>query len=1285
MSLECNYTGGMKILSLFTIRQLISFELGFSGFMHQMIFKNTKLLYGAATAFCTRFVCFVLLFLVSPGVLSQPNSVTTRDYRFSVVEAIELEKIGIQFSIAEDRHGFSWFGGSSGLARFDGYEVKLFKNSEEDPLSLSYNEVTALLNDSRGQLWVGTLRGLNRYDESTGGFIRYLEDAENEYAVSSSRVLKLTEDLQGNIWVGTHEGGLVKINGQTGLEETVSLSADVRFDIQTASIRAMHTSESGLIWLGVHEQGLVVLDPNSNNIYYPPDPYHVIKTLAINSVKEGPNGNIWLATSDSGLLRYSPKSGEYKHYKPEPFNDSSLHHNTVWDIFFDDNNTMWVAADDALEIYRPEIDGFRHFTRLPGTDLYGKVRTLYQTRSGHLWLGMFPSGTAYLNIDATVFRNFQSIPFNNRTPGHNAVTSIVEDKKGNFWIGTEGGLDYFDTQTGLFTHYQHKDGDPSSLPSDSVLALEIDQMGDLWVGMWKGGWARFDSENQVFIPAKVEGGGSDHMKDEVWSIFEDTQGRLWLGGLYLYDRPSDTFRHYSYVYPSGDPLSSERVRIIHEDSRGNFWVGTIRGLDLFDRETGEIRHFQSPADNLSDNVILSLLEQGPELWVGTQAGGINKFNYFDQTFTSVRASDGLFDDSITGMVDGKKEHVWLLSGSGLIRYSKKDKTYKLFDYQNGLVGDLFHRNAILLSSKNELIVGGANGLTMFNPDEIKGNDFVPPVLLTGLDVLNQRVQTKTHPKILDRPIEVASEIHLNHSHNVFTLHYAAINYRLPGQNMYAYKLEGFDEDWNQVGNIRRATYTNLDPGTYVFRVKGSNNSGVWNEDGATLNIIISPPWWKTNFAYSLYAVLFIAFAVLFYYFLATLRKAKNERLINAQLRQVDEMKDAFLANTSHELRTPLNGIIGLTESLISQFDKTSREEALSKLAVVVGSSKRLSNIINDILDFSKLRNHEIVLKKEPVNLYDLVHTTVLLSEPLLDKKSLVLRNLVPKDFPIFLADEQRLSQILFNLLGNAIKFTEKGEVSVSARICDGNVELVISDTGMGISAEDCERIFLPFEQVLASANSKALGTGLGLAVTKKLVELHGGNISVNSRVGQGAVFTIQFPFNRSSEAAKTIDVGDFSANTQYLSGINYAKPSNTLAFKSQQADMTAPKILIVDDEPVNRMVLEGYLSLGDYLSSEAASGAEALKLINENRYDMILLDVMMPGLSGYQVCRELRKTFKLLELPIIFLTAKSQLEDLEEGYCAGGNDFIFKPVLKEELLAKVAMHLRASLEFCKNS
>ena len=521
------------------------------------------------------------------------------------------------------------------------------------------------------------------------------------------------------------------------------------------------------------------------------------------------------------------------------------------------------------------------------------------------------------------------------------------------------------------------------------------------------------------------------------------------------------------------------------------------------------------------------------------------------------------------------------------------------------------------------------------------------------------------------------ELVLDHTHNMFSFEFSALEFRQGLHQEYAYKMEGFDQDWIYVGQERSATFTNLNPGRYTFKVKtGVNNE--WRDDIAQVKVTILPAPWKTPWAYTLYVILAVALMVLIANTKIKQVELASEREINRELKNLNNIKDSFLANTSHELRTPLNGIIGIAENLSDHFAGAD-DYAAHHLHLIASSGKRLANLINDILDYSKLANRNLELYQTPIDMRVITDTVFTLLAPLAANKSIQLINEFTSDTPLVMADENRLQQILINLVGNGIKYSDHGSVRVGMTVKDAIAEIYVADSGIGIAAEQTEKVFEAFSQIQSSNARQYGGTGLGLAITRQLVELHGGTIRVESSPGQGSRFIFTLALSGEQNRHKlqqqtqyrqstTADNRKINETDKSISKIKSDKPRNA-------EDQT---ILIVDDDPVNRMVLQGMLKLHDYRVLEAENGMQAVEMVQQNpQIDLIIMDVMMPHMTGYDACREIRRTHSFDSMPVLFLTAKKNVdEDIEECFTAGGNDYLTKPVSKHDLLPRVANHLR---------
>ncbi len=826
---------------------------------------------------------------------------------------------------------------------------------------------------------------------------------------------------------------------------------------------------------------------------------------------------------------------------------------------------------------------------------------------------------------------------------------MLRDSKGRLWAGSYEGLVEIIQLPGqresrpklVFKTYRHDPENPYSLSHPQIRSIYEDRGGAIWVGTFRGGLNRFDP----------------------------TTGR---------------FIRYQNEMHNPRSISFNDVRDMLDDRHGNFWVVTWGGgLNKMDRSTGDFIHYRPDPQNphsLRDQNVTSIMEDSRKrLWIGTAGSGFALFDPIAETFQHFTTQEGLPNDVVYGILEDSHGFLWMSTNNGICRFNPETNEFRCYDLADGLQSAEFNNGAYYKNEKGWFFFGGINGFNCFHPDTIRENQNIPPVALTEFRLFNEPVFPSANGTLLTRTIDYTSILKLSYQEYVIAFSFAALDYVSPAKNRYAYKLEGFDKEWNYTDAQRRyATYTNLPAGVYTFRVKASNNDQIWNQSGTALSIIITPPPWKTWWAYTSYVISLLGAALLF--IRSQKRKValkqkelEREKEVTKRLKQLDQMKDEFLANTSHELRTPLNGIIGIAESLMEGVAGELNNLTRKNLAMVVSSARRLAGLVNDILDFSKLKNRGMILKLRPIDLHSLAEVILNLSKPLAGKKEIEFINQISHDFPPVEADEERLQQILFNLIGNAIKFTDSGRVTISAETEGQRALIHISDTGIGIAPDKFQRIFLSFEQAEGDTTRLYGGTGLGLTITKQLVELHKGEIRVESELNRGSTFT--FTLSLSAEPLDSLSVRYETVNLlpePILESLT-ALPNQNPASAIKKADFN---VLIVDDEAVNRQVLLNFLSMQNYNIYEAVNGQEALDYLeSDTRFDLILLDIMMPKISGFEVTQKIRKKHSMYELPIIFLTAKNQVSDIVEGFSLGANDFISKPISKNELVSRVKTHL----------
>lgn len=1226
---------------------------------------------------------FALVLLLLSGLLPVALA-SAGGLRFEHVMTESGVSVAETNAIVQDRQGFVWIGGSNGLARYNGHSYDLFLYNPEDVHSLSNNFVWDLLVDRQGQLWVATTNGLNRFIPETQSFERYLNHPDQPDSLISNDVYTLMEDRDGKLWVGTRQG-LDRFDPSSNTFQHFRHDPDNAGTLSSNSITALYQDSHGVIWVGT-QRGLNIFDPLNQSFSlfsYDQQPGFYDSSLSVRDLVEDADLALWVGTDD-GLYRFNQQSGA-RHYQNNPQDEASLSDNRVWKLLVDSKQQLWVATDHGgLNLYQRAEDAFQRYQHDPydsSSLASDQVREIFEDSAGDYWVALFPSGVDYADHTASIFTVYTHAPEDFDSISHDAILSVAEGPERKVWVGTEGGLNLFDPATGGFSQFRHQPGDKNSLGANAVLAITRDRDGRYWFGTWSGGLNLYQPKTGTFKRFMPDPTDPNSVSSAyIWSLLGDSKGRLWIGteagDLDLYDPSKGTFAHFTPDLKNPRALSGGFMRTIIEDRDGVIWIATLQGLNRFNEADQTFTRYQhQPGDpgSIPHNSVATVFEDSQgRLWVGTESGLALLVDRDKGRFRTYSTDQGLPNGSIMGLREDAQGYLWINTLAGLSRFDPATERFTNYNRLNGLAGNIMNRPAIYFSPQGDMYVGSTKGLTRFRPDEVRDNPLVPPMVFTSFRVFNQEVALGPD-SLLEKNIQYTDQLVLDYKTSMFSLHFAALSYRNSAANQYAYRLQGFDDQWINAGRNHSATYTNLNPGDYVFTVKGSNNNGIWNEAGRSIRITVLPPPWRTWWAYGIY--LLAVLGIIYAFVQSQRRKVEFQKQKVAHLRAIDKLKDEFLANTSHELRTPLNGIIGLTESLIDDPSAEMSEKVRNYLKMIAGSGRRLSNLINDILDFSKIKNHGMELRLAPTNFANVCDAVCIMSQPLADKKAIRLINDLPDDMPPVMADEDRLQQILYNLIGNAIKFTFTGHVKIFAKWDDEWVTVFVEDTGIGIPESDLGSIFDSFTQARGDAAREFEGTGLGLAVAKNLIELHGGAISVHSELNKGSTF--RFTLKKSDQpVAHRQREEDSAVRLNAVVDVYGEGDSEVVVTESPNVDSCKFHILVVDDDPINRQVLIGQLSLHNYRISEASNGQEAVeKIKSDGSVDLVLLDVMMPRMTGYEAAMQIRAIKPVHELPIIFITAKHLASDLVAGFVAGGNDFLIKPVSKNELLSRTKTHL----------
>ncbi len=1292
----------------------------------------------------TKLIIFFLISLWCTNSLAQSSqSVFTH---LTIEDGLSQSSV---YSILQDRSGLMWFGTEDGLNMYDGHTFRVYRNESDNPSSLSNNNIRVIFEDTFGSLWIGTWGGgLNLFDPKSNSFTRYQYDSRNSNSLSGDRIWSIYEDYTGVLWVGTYGSGLNRFDRKSNSFIRYENKPQNPISLSGNFVLSIYEDRSGELWIGTNN-GLNLFERESNSFkhyQYDPENPNSLSGKSITSIREDHSGMLWIGTGGGGLNLFDRQNNSFKRYKNDLKNTSSLSNNIVWTICKDRSGSFWVGTwGGGLNLFNRQNNSFERFQHdaQNSNSLMGDfVISIYEDRSGVLWVGTLSSGLNILNRESNSIRYYQQTLQIPKSLLGNNVNCIVEAQSGMLWISTFGeGLSCFDRNGKSFKRYHNDPMNPKSLSHNNVHCIYEDRSGELWIGTEEG-LNVFNRQNAFFKSYQHSSKDPKSLSyNTVYSIHEDRSGFLWVGtyrgGLNLLDRRTDSFISYQHNSKSPNSLSNNSVTCIYDDHTGALWIGTENGLNLFNRQDHSfIRYQQDPenSNSLSNNSINCIYEDlSGAMWIGTGGGGLNRLDRSTGSFKHFRENDGLLNDVVYGILEDGSGRIWISTVKGISRLDPETGEFRNFDVSDGLSSNEFNFNGYCKTRDGLMYFGSINGITAFHPDSIKDDPFIPPIVITDLLLFNKPVEVGANYNgfVLPQSILTSNEVTFSYQENVFTFDFSALCYVNPEKNKYAYRLEGFDKEWIYTDAKRHfATYTNLDPGTYMFQVKGSNHDFVWNNEGRTLKVVITPPWWKTIWAYIGYAFVFIGLLYTIRRFEKNREKLKHqaelEHVEAEKLREIDQLKSHFFANISHEFRTPLTLILGPIQkwlgkadpifSLHGRADETSgtlkelrsviisRDKEIRKdLTIAERNTRQLLNLVNQLLDLSKIDAAKMNLRATKGNIVSFVKWITMSFESRTEQKGINLQFISEQGEIELYFDRDKMTKILTNLLSNAFKFTgEGGSITVSithlpfvngVREVEAAV-IIVKDTGIGIREEELPKLFDRFYQVDSSHTREHEGTGIGLALTKELVEIHHGKIKVKSKVGEGSEFILELPVGKkhlsNNEFIEEKETGDAiylkkydhppASGEMHSSNITSANSSSKITQNYIEINGEKEIILIVEDNADVRSYIKD--SLGDgYLVEEASNGEQGIEKAKEIIPDLIISDVMMPKMDGNELTRRIKTDERTSHIPVILLTAKSAQENKLEGLETGADDYLTKPFDPKELTVRITnlINLRKKL------
>lgn len=1233
-------------------------------------------------------ITFALLIMLTMGILPAKAQIgrfysTDRELSNSLIN-----------HVYQDKRGFIWISTEDGLNKFDGNRFTIYKQQSNNPTGLSMSYVKSVFEDSQNRFWVSCLNAIQLYDRATDTFRTI--PFHLKQGITPPHTSGIVERKNKEIWISTLGQGIMRLEGDTFVPmDKLNTLIDSYF------IEGIYEDREQRMWICTENKGLFMYTPANNSIRQFNAREHLTSD-AVSGFCEDKTGRLFISTLNGGLMRLDRETMTFEAIPYHGKTDLNIK-----TIMVDSRNTLYIGTEgDGIKQYDRESNRIVDCPINIGVfDLTSsKVHSILEDKEGNLWLGIFQKGLAYVPSMQNNFNYWGYKSYNKNNIGSNCVMSIFRDREGTIWVGTDNdGLYAVDEEGNRLAHYKDQ-GNNNSAPLNIMSVLE-DSRRQLWVGSYFSGLSIIDKQTgrsrQVNALSGVEEKGRN---ERIFCLYEDRNKNIWVGtygsGIYKMSLSQEVLAQYKSNKTENDnwdtdQLCNDWVNCIIQDNEGLIWIGTCNGLSCLDPEKNTFINFKDKNNLLPRLFIHTLLQdENGLIWIGTSEG-LFRFNKATEEFTLYVKEDGLPSNVICGILEDNAGNLWISTHGGIAKLLTKTNTFVNYYASDGLQGNEFTRGACFRDRRGKLYFGGTSGISSFFPQEITTRKKTLKVMITDFMVANHSVRKgdkSGNQVITDTLVMDASQFTLAYNHSSFTVEFSTMEFSSSEKISYLYKLEGLDSDWMMTNpGVNRVTYTGLQPRKYTFMVQAKDNENL--SDIRKFTILITPPWYQTTWALLMWALIMcvIIYAIIMY--LLSRIRHRQEWIERKHEEEISEAKLQFFINISHEIRTPMTLIIGPLEKLIAQADRELQPTYL----MIYRNAQRILRLINQLMDIRKLDKGQMHLKFRKTDLVGFVEDLMQTFDYQAQEKNIRFtfehRDSECKAW----VDLNNFDKVLLNVLSNAFKYTPNdGEITVSLSSgvnekvrgpLKNYVEITVTDNGIGIDQNEIEQIFERFYQINNDYTKANFGTGIGLHLSRSLVELHHGTIKAENREDtSGTRFIIRLPLGSDHLKAEDLENPDEAAENA-ISIEKKGLDPHLLNVTAQDTGKkvrvkTKYRIVVVEDDDDIRSYITNELS-SEFHIRECTNGKEALDLIMREKFDLIISDIMMPEMDGITLCKKVKQNINIKHIPVVLLTAKSKVEDRIEGLETGADGYLVKP-FNTEILRTTVFNLIENRERLKS-